>query len=135
MDSGFFKMQMQRLREVYGDKYFSDERVKIFWEYFNRENEKVFMQAINQVIAESIHVPTAKTIREAVYNFRSSQPERNLESGNASWEDEIKNRTPEQQASIDRARDECLAYMRSIKSVFRDLPYDASKRIEEEWDI
>lgn len=52
MSNQAFRLQIDRLATVYGDKNFPQDRVNMLWKRYNMVNAKLFERAVDQVILE-----------------------------------------------------------------------------------
>jgi len=131
MTQNEFIEQMERLKIVYGDKFFPEERIKVYWNFFKNEKPQFFENAITNIIAESISVPSASKVKEALADVRVYTPNPNPKPGEFGYDydAEVRARTPEHQAAIDRAREECMASIKNWTGIFQPLPYDQNERI------
>lgn len=82
-----FLEQVDRLKTVYGEKSFPEERVKVFWDMFKVENKNVFERAVSNIIAQSYVAPPADKIRIAVTELREKLIQKNRQEYNwdCSW--------------------------------------------------
>lgn len=82
-----FNEQVDRLKTVYGEKAFPEERVKVFWDMFKGENKTVFERSISNIIAKSYTAPPADKIRIAVTELREKLIQKNRQEYNwdCSW--------------------------------------------------
>lgn len=60
-----FQNQVIRLRNVYGDKYFPEERVSIFWNKLKFTKAETFERMVSLLIAECVSAPMLQKILEA----------------------------------------------------------------------
>lgn len=61
-----FNKQVDRLRNVYGEKPWNNERVRLLWENFKHEEIAQFTRSVDHVIAESFISPVFSKMREAM---------------------------------------------------------------------
>jgi hypothetical protein len=83
-----FEKQVNRLRDNYGDRYFSDEKLRIFFNEVKTFSSSWFEQAVTKVIATKNMAPTISDFweeiakeRERVYAIQKSQNSRDAKEG------------------------------------------------------
>ncbi len=64
-----FGREIDRLRDVFGDAKFSEERIKTLWEKLKFTEGKVFEKAITHLILESKFCPNFSEIKHAISIF------------------------------------------------------------------
>jgi len=72
MNNDDFKIQILRLIDCYGPRFYPEERVKAIYEEFKTIDIVVFKKAIAYLIAENLYAPVLNKIREAVNQFEGS---------------------------------------------------------------
>lgn len=70
MTEQYFKSQIARLINVYGDKYYPQERVSIFWKWAKNKDQEIFYIAVCDLIADSSTAPLMSKIQE---EYRQAQ--------------------------------------------------------------
>ncbi len=66
MNIDFFADQVRRLKDTFGDKYYSKERYTLFWNTFRNEREDIIKLAVDNLICNQKFAPLLKEISEAV---------------------------------------------------------------------
>ena len=74
-----FDEQVRRLGRAYGEKVYSTERVKLIWRRFRNCDVRIFAEAIDNLIADSLQAPLASKIAEAVHAVAKLRPELNVD--------------------------------------------------------
>lgn len=64
MTKEFFLKIINRLSQVYGDKHYPDERIKIFWEWAKNKDHEILQIAVSDLIADCATAPLFSKIRE-----------------------------------------------------------------------
>lgn len=65
-----FNDQIDRLKDVYGARNYSNERIKVLWHSYGREPDSVFVLAIDIVIASERSCPLHPQIDKALSQAR-----------------------------------------------------------------
>jgi hypothetical protein len=65
MDMAFFKVQIDRLKQVYGDASYPQERIKLLWKEFRSSDNSRFESVISEVLGSCRFAPMLKEFREA----------------------------------------------------------------------
>lgn len=70
-----FEKQIDRLVDVYSDKHYPPDRIKLFWKRFGWVHPTIFSSAMDEMIADCPHAPLFNRIREAISAARKNHPE------------------------------------------------------------
>lgn len=76
MNNEAFLKQIERLRTQYGDKTYSKERVALFWKAFQHTEETVFVEAMDDLIANRRLAPMLEDLEKAVRESKNRDSER-----------------------------------------------------------
>lgn len=71
MNKELFLNQIQRLSDIFGEKYFPAERIEVTWNKCKHEEDEQFVRAVNKIILDKIHVPSANEIISYTINERT----------------------------------------------------------------
>jgi len=77
MNHGEFSMQMSRLVANFGDRNYSDERIKLFWREAEPLDITMWKRIVEKFIAECRYAPLLPELREAISVEREYQHEVN----------------------------------------------------------
>lgn len=70
-----FSKHMERLKEVYGDRAYPEERIKIIWQKTKWRSEKVWEETTKRLIADSMQPPMLSKILEMYAIVQRDFPE------------------------------------------------------------
>ena len=77
MDLHFFSEQMHRLKEVYGNRCYPEERAKLIWFEFKHLKDEDFKEGVSKLIMEKRQAPLVDDFRVALAGYgRSSKQEK-----------------------------------------------------------
>ena len=76
MTIGDFSKQIERLRDVYGPKTYSAERIVVLHAALKNTSEQDFEQAVTSLIADSRQAPMLNELKAAVEAARHARPMR-----------------------------------------------------------
>lgn len=62
-----FMIELDRLKSVYGEKAYPEERVKILWNEFKTYEIARFKKAVDFLVAENFNAPPISKIRDAMF--------------------------------------------------------------------
>lgn len=65
MDFEFYKNQIARLVQTFGEKSYPGERVSVLWEYVRSFDQNWFNETVSEFIANSRQAPLVKEFRDA----------------------------------------------------------------------
>lgn len=68
-----FALSMERLRGVYGERYYPTPRVTAFWEELRSTDSALWQAAIQRVILDEAQPPMMKQIRVALSQAREAR--------------------------------------------------------------
>jgi len=61
-----FAIQMDRLKSVYGDRFYPTERIAMMFEQLRETNEEILSKTISRVICDQMNPPTLTKIKETL---------------------------------------------------------------------
>lgn len=70
MDLFQFEKGVNRLRDVYGDRFYPDERVKVLWQEVKDLPDSWFDSVVTRFIAEHDRAPMIPQFREEISKYR-----------------------------------------------------------------
>lgn len=86
MNHAEFTTQIDRMKDVYGSKYFPPERVAVLWLEVKEKSGPVLKDVVTKLIIEQYSVPPVSKIIEAM-NYFTTRIAHSKHSGNPDCED------------------------------------------------
>lgn len=66
MNESEFLLQIDRLKETYGEKIYSNERIKLIWNQLKHVPQKYFENCVSDIIASSPTAPMLPKLQESL---------------------------------------------------------------------
>lgn len=80
MQARTFQEEMMRLKSVYGERLYPEERMRVIWRTFQNEPDVVFIDAVEFMIASCRSAPMMKEMHDCVNEARNAKKERDRQA-------------------------------------------------------